>query len=308
MRRTSTYIVAILCSVALCLGSATLASATQTSPTTITASPAVIDVGGQAGQSIPFIFELTNGGDTALPLHLTSRDSRLREGQSEASMNTRSATSWVSFAESDFILVSGERREVRATLHIPDNASGGGYYADIIVQPLSFEGTGESIVARPELAVQLFASITGDINEELTVSPTGPSSVVIGRQSRSTLSYTIQNKGNTHTLFTPKLELHNKKHSLVIDSAPEILLPGERKVVSFTIPSNIELRMYSAQVRFTYGAPGKDAIGPETRIIVLPFSPTLLLVFLLLPIASATYFYHERLKRAIYVLVGKKSR
>ncbi len=269
----------------------------------LTANPAIIDVGGETGKEVSFSFQLTNNNDTVLPVHLSTRDSRAREGQADDLMRSLSAKQWISFIEPDFILKANETKQVNARVHIPEDASPGGHYTDILATVLSLEGDSSTVATQPELAVQMLISATGEINEMLDVTTNGPTNMFLNRRIPNTISsFTVTNRGNIHTVFTPVLYLENKKNTIEVKATPEVLLPGESRALVFKVPPTTQLRIYSGQVRFSYGVAQKDATSPEIRIMVLPFDPKLLLIAPCILVGAYAYRIRTRIVHAVKVI------
>lgn len=273
----------------------------------LTASPAIIDAGMTAGGETNVSFKVTNNSAAILPIHMNVRDSRTREGQPGDLMSRLSARAWVTFANPDFILQPKESKDIDAVVRAPKDAPSGGHYADLIVQPLSLESDSGIVIAKPELVVQLLVNVAGNMKESLDVILDGPSLVVTSPSSLKTISFKIKNNGNIHTLFSPKLYLFNNRKGATIDSQPEIVLPGEIKKISFTLPKDLQLGVFRSKLSFDYGAPSKSTESQVLHIVVLPFQVSLLLIIPLLAVTFYAYHIRRQLKRAFTVIIrGEK--
>ena len=275
----------------------------ETRTTSVTAMPAVVDVGGEAGKETRFSFQITNNGQAALPIHMSTKDSRVREGQTKELMQALSAKGWVVYDEPDFILQARETRQVLVTLKIPKDASPGGHYAELMVRSLSLERDDGVIATQPELAVQMFVTVAGNLREDLKISAGGPSTMFFNSAASNFLTFNVTNDGNIHTLFTPKLQLkHKRQEDVVAKSQPELLLPGEKKQVSFELPSGLRPGLHTTKMFFSYGTPSKEAESHHVRVMLLPFSPKLLLLIPLVAIAIYAYRIRQRIISAIRIL------
>ncbi len=277
---------------------------------TLTALPAVIDTGGKAGDNIKVSFQLTNSADVVLPIQMSARDTRIRDGQSPELVRSLSAKNWIEFAEPDFILKSNETKVVEATLFIPSDAPSGGHYADMVVKPLSLEGDDGLIAAQPELAVQMLISVTGDTKEDLNITREGPSTIITKPSSKEELVFIVQNRGNIHTIFQPRLSIRKGAKSLEsIKAQPAIILPSENKQITYQLPDNLSAGIYHVQAVYGYGgSPTKEAASSEIRVIVLPFSPKVLLFIPLVAIAVYAFRMRRRLALAMRAITKGESK
>lgn len=278
--------------------------AAVTYSTSLTAMPAVIDTGGEAGAETSFSFLLTNNSESILPIQMGSRDSRAREGQTEELMRSLSAKDWIVYAEPDFILQAGETKQINARLKIPENANPGGHYTDIVVQPLNLGQEDDAIASQPELAVQVLVSVAGDIEEDLRVTLGGPSTVIFSPSAGNSLAYTVKNNGNIHTLFMPGLKVSGKEgEGTIKELPPEIILPGEVKRITATVSEPLKTGVYSAHLAIKYGTPAEEAKSPEVRVFALPFNPKLLFIVPLILIAIYAYRRRQRLVSAAKIII-----
>ncbi len=268
----------------------------------LTASPAILETTGEAGGKASISFQVKNNSETTLPIHMSTRDSRQRDGQPEGLMRSLSAKEWVKFTEPDFILQANETKTIEATVLIPENTPSGGHYVDLVVQPLSLENDDGVIATQPELAVQVMAAVSGDTKENLRISLDGPSTIIASPSRSNTVSYSITNDGNIHTLYSPSLYISRGGDQQTVSSHPEIILPGEVKKVTFTVPHPLSAGVYSSQIKFNYGTNPKEAIGPEIRIIALPFDPRLLLIFPAIVVAAYGYYIRHRVVKAVKII------
>jgi len=267
---------------------------------TLTATPAVVDTGGKAGEEVKVSFKLTNSADVVLPIQMSTRDTRPRDGQSPELVRSLSAKGWIEFTEPDFILKANETKTVEATLFIPSDAPSGGHYADMVVKPLSLEGDDGFIAAQPELAVQMLISVAGTIREDITTDREGPSTIITHSASKEELTFTVQNRGNIHTIFQPRLTLQKGKGSLEsINQQPVIILPSENKKMTYRLLDKLSAGIYRVQAINSFGTPNKDATSSEIRVIVLPFNPKVLFVIPLMVLAVYAFRARSRLIQAV---------
>jgi hypothetical protein len=296
-------IVAGFSAVMLCcliMGHSTLAAQKGVS---VTAMPAILDLGGDPGEELPFSFVLRNNSETVAAVRLNARDSRARSGQTEELMRSLSAKDWITFQIKDFLIQPHEEQEVTGTVRIPNESGPGGRYSDIAIQLLGSVSEQDILISsQPELVIQMLLTVTGEISEELTIEAAGQKTLFLDRSGATTIStFSILNEGNIHTSFTPTLHMKNAKNSIADDADSEILLPGEKRVVSFAIPDSAQLRLYKTHLSVTYGH-NLEETSPEINVFILPFNPKLLLLGLCLPLIAYGFMRRERVGRAIKIL------
>lgn len=261
----------------------------------LTATPAVLDTGGEAGNEVKVAFRLKNNADAVLPIRLSARDPQVKNGQSQEEVEAMSAASWIAFTQPDFVLQANETKKVEATLRIPEDASPGGHYADLVASPLSLESDEEFISAQPELVVQMLVSVPGEITEEIKSTLSSRGTIITSQASKEELTFDVTNHGNIHTLFQPRVYLSGKDSEEVIELNPVILLPKEARRLSFSLPGALSPGIYSAEMRLDYGTPPREETSQTVQIIILPFSPILLLG---IPLA-ALILYGIRIRRRV---------
>lgn len=279
----------------------------STQDVSLTAAPAILDVGGRPGDEVKVSFRLTNNTDAVVPIQVIARDSQIRNGQTAELVRTLSAKSWLDFEQPDLVLQAKESKDIRASLRIPEDASPGGHYADLIAQPLILEGSDGFIATQSELAVQLLISVAGDISEELRIDLSGPSSIITARGEGRKLAFDISNPGNSHILFRPRLYLQkgDDDHA-VVELLPQVVLPSERKRVEFELPDDLPFGVYSAQASADYGAQATEAKSTAMRIIVVPFGPLLLLAAPVSALAIYGFRVRYRILAATRIITNGK--
>lgn len=276
--------------------------ATTTQSVSLTATPALVDTGGKAGEELFFSLQLTNNSDAILPIHMSARDSRSRQGQAEEIMQSLSAKDWVTYSEPDFILQAGEVTVVQIALQIPEDANPGGYYADLAIQALNLEREGSVIAMQPELVVQLLVTVTGEIKRDLRANLDSPSTVITHASTGSSIAYVVANQGNIHTLFTPTLYIERDEDVVAVESPAEIVLPNESRRIIFEVPASLGIGVYTARMQLDTGASIKELVGQSVQLIVLPFDPKLLLSIPLAGIAAYLYCIRRRIALAVVVI------
>ena len=121
------------------------------------------------------------------------------------STRSHDAKNWIELAESQFILSSQERRAVPLKINVPQDASSGGYYAQISVRGLSLETSSQqtSSIIVPEVSVSVLMTLAGEISESIYIEPVDIVPVQTSPGSEHTVSLDIQNTGNIHGIGEP---------------------------------------------------------------------------------------------------------
>ncbi len=284
-------------------------AAEENTVVSISAVPSIIDLGGSAGDIVPFTFALTNKSTIVLPFHLVARPMLGMEGETNSFLQTNSAQQWVQFDEPDFLIDAGKTKTVAGTLTIPADAGPEGFYADIVVRPLSLRGSTGSVRAQPELAVRLLARVSGKAVEKMETTTEGGTFIITSQSSKRSLSFSLKNAGNVHELVRPVLHITKGGRDVMTkDSEPILLLPREARRISFELPTEVGGGVYEAKLVYDYGTPKKTVSSAEYRLIILPFSPV---VVLLVPAGLLSFVfwrYRSRINRAMRILVkGRKA-
>ncbi len=290
------------------VGISTNASA-ESQEVSISAVPSILDKGGAPGENVPFSVNITNDSQYVLPIHLASRPMLGMEGETDEFLQANNAQQWIKFDEPNFLLDAGKTKEIKGSLVIPREAGPEGYYADIIVKPLGMRGESGSVTTQPELTIRMLVRVSGEAIEKIEATKQGSSLVVTRRSTKQNLIFTLKNAGNVHELVRPVLHVTQRNRTVYTTAAePMFVLPRETRQISFDLPSSVGGGMYEAKLLYDYGAPLKHGVSPSYRVVVMPFSPV---IILLVPIGFGAYIIwkrRERLQRALRILVkGDKS-
>ena len=203
---------------------------------TLTATPAIIDTGGTPDSETTFSFQIKNDADVVLPIRIVARDALVKDGQTAEEVRAMSARNWVSFTQPDFVLQGNEAKFIEGTLKIPQDASPGGHYADVVVSPLSLETDEDIVAAQPELIVQMLITVPGEVREELHSTLKSPGTVILSKSAEKDILFEVKNHGNIHTLFQPKVYIRQDGEDVTtIDMKPQIILPKESRVLHFLL-------------------------------------------------------------------------
>lgn len=280
------------------------ASASQTS---LSVTPAIVDVGGAAGDRVTTQFRITNQSETFRPIRLSSYPHQPSPQDSDTNRpTTRSADTWISFDVTEFILSPGEQKTVTVHIDVPDSAGPGGHYAEIRVRALALDTPSQLTTTLPEVTVTTLMSVTGDTLEKHQTALLGNSFRIVSSaqsQQRPEITYEITNVGNVHSLFRPTLRIRAETGVTdTITREPVLLLPHESKIVAFTLPDELASGFYKASLEYTYGTSTQEIDSPTADFFVVPFPLNWLTLPFYVLAAAGLYLYRRRLQKAFRIL------
>ncbi len=279
----------------------------STSQTSLSVTPAILDVGGATGERTTTQLRITNQSEAFRPIRLGAYPHQSsREGAQPNRSTIRSADTWISFEAAEFILSPGEQRTVTVHMDVPDSGGPGGHYADIRVRALVLDNPAQLTTTLPEVTVTTLVTVTGDSHEQHETALLDNSFRIISAPRSTQLAevtYKITNAGNVHSLFRPSLRVDAETGATyTVTHEPVLLLPQESEVVSFALPDELPSGLYKASLDYTYGTSTQSIDSPTADIFILPFS----LYWFTLPIytalAAGLYHYRHRLQKAFRIL------
>lgn len=241
--------------------------------TSLSVAPAILELAVNQGDVIERILYVQNGGPTPVPVSIEIQS--LLSGDSlllNESTRNHDAKNWIELAESQFILSSQERRAVPLKISVPQDASSGGYYAQISVRGLSLETSSQqtSSIIVPEVSVSVLMTLAGEINESIYIEPVDIVPVQTSPGSEHTVSMDIENTGNVHGLVAPELVVEKNGIEEILRFAPRVLLPGSSATFTEIWTSPKEFGSYQAHVRVRYGNDAEYYTTKKESLYVTP--------------------------------------
>lgn len=266
--------------------------------------PAIIDAGATPGSSIERTLNVINTSDAMLPIRLSTQPMRANDADG-IPVEVTNAQDWIAFDEADFILEPNENRVINVSIDIPDEASPGGHYADIVLRALVLERAGQSVVTMPELTASVFVSVAGDITEQHDTVLNGRLFRLRPSAQPGELSYVVTNSGNIHSLFIPALRLEHPGSGEItsIQLEPTLLLPSESRELTFTLPDDISLGLNKALLDYRYGTEQQTVDSQTAEVFVVPFSPLWLYTGLVVIATGIVYRFRTRIDKALAILL-----
>ncbi len=276
--------------------------------TTVSVSPAIIDLRVNPGTSSTSEITIFNLGDVPMPVSLQSSSFTPVTEFNAMDFAVLDASNWISLDSSDLILHPSENRKIKLTISVPNDAEPGGHYATLYVQPRVLEQNQnfKETFVNARLGVLVFVTVLGNIDEKASLS-----SHQIDKYSSfgpEELSISITNEGNVHVLPKSNIKLTNMFGAVVdeIPIPPNILLPGETKNIPIPIDELfLWPGVYMADIGFLYGNSNLPSYIEKEIIYVFPISYLFALVIVLTVIFYGLILRRERLLLAIRILFGK---
>lgn len=241
--------------------------AIESQETSLSVSPAIIDLPVRKGQTYIQKLRITNAGNQPVPIAYSSQSLFVDEdGISENDRQRFDASSWIDLPETADVYAQDQTIILEFEVVVPADATPGGHYAAIALQALT---PVNSATVAPEITVTVFLKVAGPVYEELNmdVQDIFPRYATASEQRHSQLR--ITNNGNVHEVVVPELVFVNGNNFETKTLRPQIILPGTSRVFEdgWTMP---EVRgEYYAYVRLRYGASRQyEYITPRERVIV----------------------------------------
>lgn len=165
-------------------------------------SPALLDLSGKRGETIPGTFTLINTSAAEQSYYLGALSFFSGEDSGEPQFVSPDAdqselTTWIQFPHVHVTLSAGSKADVPFQVSIPDGALSGSYHAAIVVSdtpPQLAEGSGS--VVRANMAVLVFLTVEGETVSQAAVLDF--SSAQGGPRALPSFDYQyrVQNQGN----------------------------------------------------------------------------------------------------------------
>jgi len=281
--------------------------------TTISVSPAILDLIIKPGETTQVILTIRNGGGFALPVSVSPKSLLLEEEEitNKESRKASDASSWIKLDNAEFLLAENETKKVSVGISVPKEASPGGHYAQLSVRGLSLEqsqDTGASIVI-PEVAVTVLVTVPGEVTTSVGFEKKDklfPLFLTPGADFKK--SFTVINNGNIHDMITPSLVIEKSGIELYRQKlSSRVVLPHTKKVFKEILQMPRDYGVYKAYIELQY-ANGQKTITTDKEVLLI--APKVWSIFSVAFLTfSGLYFYNHRKNtyKAWLVLTGKDS-
>lgn len=306
MKWTLVFIVLIL-SVFLFISPPTSAQ----SKTTISVSPAILDLAAKPGERLHAFLTIRNGEGFALPVSVSS-SSLLTEDEiiNQENKKVTDASLWIDLENSEFVLAEKETKKTAININVPSEVEPGGYYAQLSVRGLSLEQSleaGASIVI-PEVVVTVLITVAGELNTSMEIEQNGRLFALFASISENLeKQFSVINSGNVHDLVSSSLVIEQEGIELYRQNlTANIVLPQTRKVFNETFQLPDEYGAYKAFIELNYSNGEKVIVTEKETLLITPSLWSIFTVAFLT--FSSLYIYNHRnnLNEAWLTLKGKQ--
>lgn len=213
---------------------------------------------------IPFEYALTleNKGSQAVELHVQITDFWYND-KNEKTFNApgtspRSAANWIQFVPDKFEVAAGASQKLKAIVTPPADARGG-YYAVLFVEskPVASDKQtedGKRIFTNMRLGCLVL--LTAKSTEAYNLSLDDLKLVPPSDNQALKLTFSVDNKSNTHVFPQAKLAVLNPDRKLVAkaESDAKRFLPGQRDAMKVEWNGELKPGDYTAVLSLVYGS------------------------------------------------------
>lgn len=276
----------------------------QESRTTLSVSPAIIEMYADPETSKEVTITLFNKQSTAIPVTATIGEFTPNAGEQASYQRP----DWIEVQPSEFILQPASTKQVTVRVNVPKDASPGGHYATIYFQPQQVREEGltqETSYINARIGVLALITISGDVIENSSVNRFKTNSFTANGPYE--FSFEVHNTGNVHSI--PKGTFYVKNllgHSLYNKQVtPNLILPNSSKVI--TIPlENVKLipGIYTAELNVFF-TNTQELVVKKQFVIVAPILQYYLIRFLLTVLIYSLIIKRRNIFLAAQILFGK---
>ncbi|QQR60423.1 hypothetical protein IPH19_03340 [Candidatus Uhrbacteria bacterium] len=223
-----------LCFIAVMMFSLVIGTSVQA----ISVSPAIIDVGADAGKQVDFSILVTNEEAETLSFALTIQKF-IPQGDGGGTQflpqeDTSGLPDWLYLEAPTLTLRAGESRRMPVSLRVPNDATPGGHYAAIFLTQTSLDtAAGQNVSAIPRIGVLVFATVNGTMVERLALR-NARTEQVNGSHLPVRFIADVENQGNIHVQPEVKIDITNMFGQTVAtidgNSVDARVLPGSKRI------------------------------------------------------------------------------
>jgi preprotein translocase subunit SecG len=232
-------------------------------------------------------------------------------------------SSWVDFPDQGIEVGPGERKEVKYTINIPENAGPGGHYGAILVgnKPAKdVEGApgdkGAVISVSQQTASLILLHITGDVVENARVKEFFTEKKIYSTPFEINFNTTIENLGNVHIKPIGIIKIKNmagmEVEEIDFNKTNSNILPGTIREFERKWADKFGFGRYSAELVLSYGTDpasggeGKKSLTSYVHFWILPSKIVIpALIGLVAVVILLIIFVKLQKKRAIKKTLSK---
>lgn len=232
---------------------------TGTSGTSI--SPPVTDVTANAGESLVKYLEVSNSGNASQSYtFVVANLSASGENGDSAYTGVESGdlASWITLSPESVTLGPGESIDVKLTVDVPANASGGGHYATVFAKSGtsgSVDGTGSAVSFM--VGANVLLKVAGNVVERAQIASFGIADSSFDVGETAAFEVRVTNLGNSHIAPTGYVELFrngSRVAQLPVNETGGNVLPNSTRRFEVASDALYLPGSYTAKVSLTYGS------------------------------------------------------
>jgi hypothetical protein len=238
-------------------------------------SPVVLDVSLSPNTTTTYDVTIENPLDQPLPVRVTTDTLNTDESADSSLGGTPDPfLEWISVVPSELIIPAKSRRTVTVGVSVPETVPFGGYYATLLVEPVTPADAEGNTSVMPRVGVILLGSVgvpgSQEVPGSITDNATGP---VLNGSDRMPLLLRVNNTSLYHFLASPKVTfapLWGDSRSTSLED--KIVFPGKTRRWERTLDlSQYPYGVYRVQTEVSVG--NGTVLNTERTLVRLPFLP-----------------------------------
>lgn len=272
--------------------------------TSLSVSPAIIEIAAQPGRTITRDVTITNTSANAIPISIAFSGITL-EDELLAGVDTArfDISEWMSTDEDIVVFNANESKTISIRIAVPRDVIPGGNYGGVAFRALALEGATQDLVneSLPEISVPILLTAPGPQTEEIVIIG---SNIFPTAQFSDTLQvrFAVENRGTTHSIIAPQIVISSDGQEMRRENLQaSVILPGSKKIVQDTV-TQISPGSYSARVELTFGSPTQVLTTPQETLYVVPAVWKLFVVGLVGYAGAYIFSHRKNLHKAIWAL------
>lgn len=297
-RQVSVFTAGLLVVLCAVTGSSAFAQETDEPTRGITVLPPNITLDAEPGASIERSVAVENTTTVEQNIRVSIRNFK-PDGEEGAAAPTEedspySMVSWIEVESDNFTLQPGERRDVMATVEVPENAEPGSHFGSIIFTPSSPQDSGGAFSVTTEVASLILLKVPGDARQSAAVESFDVD-VAGGDSGPVVFGTRLRNDGNVH--FVPQGQItvsdtFGREVAVIpvnVESRP--VLPGAVRRFDASWDAGFLLGRYTAELDLAYPdnvaeQPARQLTSAKTFYVLPPLLIGGVVVVLVLLIAA----------------------
>ncbi len=267
-------------------------------------SPASQEIPTDPGATIKIKATITNKSSATVPINVRIEDFTASGEEGQVALVEKSPyslTTWTTVNPSSFELKAGERKDVFASVSVPQNAAGGRYASFIFSIVPKGQETGSAANVGQEIGSLFLVRISGPVTEQLALDEF--SAPNFSEYGPITFKLKFRNSGNIHVKtagIVNVTDMFNGKTADIVVK-PTNVFPQADRVVQATLPNKFLFGRYTATAIMYFGTKN-EALNATTIFYVVPIKLLAIVIIILFLLYTA----RRRLSKAFKVLFSGK--